>query len=108
MLVISLLAAAAISAQTDQPTDSLRERVRTIMKASSVPSIVVAVAQAGKPVWVEAFGYADQETVRPATTRTPFLLASVTKPIVATAVARMVARGVLKLDEPVTTYLPEL
>ncbi|MGH3376123.1 MAG: serine hydrolase domain-containing protein [Actinoallomurus sp.] len=68
----------------------------------------VAVARGESPVYAEAFGLADVEEGRPATTGTAYLLASITKPITATAVCLAAEAGLLGLDDPVEKYLDGL
>ena len=67
-----------------------------------VPSAVLAVANSEGPVRVEAFSGVDA-----ATTDSIYLLASISKPIMATAVMQLVERGLLVLSAPVQRYLPE-
>lgn len=70
-----------------------------------VPSVSAAVSQGSALIWQEAFGLADRETGRAATPATPYLLASITKPIVATAIMQLVHDGAIELDQPVNTLL---
>jgi len=67
---------------------------------------VVLVRRGGKDVYARAAGLADREAGRAMTRDAIFRLASVTKPIVATAVLRMADLGLLGLDDPVTRTLP--
>ncbi|RYF05188.1 MAG: class A beta-lactamase-related serine hydrolase, partial [Oxalobacteraceae bacterium] len=60
-----------------------------------MPALAWGVWKGGE-VWKGAVG---------ATTRTPFSLASVTKPMTATAVMRLVERGLVDLDAPISDYL---
>src|SRR5689334_7427583 len=70
-----------------------------------VPSLSVAAAVDGEVAFTAAFGHADVERGRPATTETAYLLASVTKPMTATAVCRLAEGGELDLDDPVESIL---
>lgn len=69
------------------------------------PSVSVAVARHGEIVFAEAHGYADLASKRPATTRTAYLAASVTKPVIATAVLIAAQGGLLDLDAPIEDCL---
>jgi CubicO group peptidase (beta-lactamase class C family) len=51
-------------------------------------------------------GFADREAGRKMTADTIFRYSSLTKPIVATATMALVERGVIRLDDPVTRWLP--
>ncbi len=72
-----------------------------------VPGIV-ALAACGPDVHVETLGFADLATRTPMRRDTIFRIASLTKPITATAAMILVEEGKLSLDEPVTRFLPEL
>ena len=80
------------------------------VKTGVTAGAVALVRHRGEVVIHEAFGVAaEAPDARPMALETVFDLASLTKPLVGTTVAlAMVDRGVLSLDEEVTTYLPEL
>jgi CubicO group peptidase (beta-lactamase class C family) len=69
--------------------------------------VAVAVAHNGKIVWEEGFGWANREAAVKATSRTPFNLASLTKPFTTTTLMTLVAEGKLSLDGPANNYLPK-
>ncbi len=75
------------------------------MKKEGLPSISVAVAQDGKIIWEESWGFANIEKRIPATPRTMYSLASVTKPFTAAAVMILAERGLVDLDAPANRYL---
>lgn len=75
------------------------------VRAGRASAAVLSVASAHEIVRLEAFG---QSAGTPLTTDHIFLLASITKPIVATAVMQLVADGRLLLNEPLEKHLPEL
>ncbi|NOU11718.1 MAG: beta-lactamase family protein, partial [Nitrospira sp.] len=59
-------------------------------------------------VWAEGFGYADKTHNVPATSDTLYRAGSITKLFTATAVMQLVGRGLLDLDQPIATYLPDV
>ena len=72
------------------------------------PALVILVARKGKIVLHEAFGHLAPEPEAPPLARdTIFPLASLTKPITATAVMMLLEDGLLGLNRPVAEYLPE-
>lgn len=83
----------------------VRTRIRHLMDSAGVPSLTVAVAKDGRIVWEEGFGYADLERRTPATPTTLYSMASISKPIAATGVMRLVEQGKLDLDRPANDYL---
>ena len=72
------------------------------------PAFSVAVAIDGDIVWRGAVGWADLETKTPATPATQFRIGSTSKAVTAAALARLVERGVIDLDAPVSAYLDPL
>ena len=65
------------------------------------------MAQGGEIVYRRAAGMADREAGKPMACNTLFRLASVSKPIVSTAALALMARGDMRLDDPVTRWLPD-
>lgn len=68
---------------------------------------VVLVAHEGKQIYGRAAGLADREAQVPMREDFIFLLASVTKPIVTAAAMRLIEDGRVRLDDPVTRWLPQ-
>ncbi len=73
--------------------------------AGRASAAVLGVASSQEAVRLEAFGQTAGAPVMP---EHIFLLASITKPIVATAVIQLVAEGRLLLNEPLSKHLPEI
>jgi CubicO group peptidase (beta-lactamase class C family) len=71
-----------------------------------IPGAVVYIEQHGKPVYQRYFGVRDVATNAPMTDDTIFRLASLTKPFTAVAAMKLVEQGKLKLDDPVSKYIP--
>ncbi len=89
------------------------ERVRELaagwVKSGETPSLVVLVARRGVIVLHEAFGCLGPEAgSAPLQRDALFHVASVTKPMTATAAMLLVEDGLLGLNRPVVDYLPEL
>lgn len=72
-----------------------------------VVGAVVLIARDGEVIYHRAAGLADREARRPMREDTIFRLASMTKPIVSAAALALVDQGALRLDDPVTRWLPE-
>jgi CubicO group peptidase (beta-lactamase class C family) len=68
---------------------------------------VVLIARDGEVVYRRAAGYADREAGLPMREDAIFRLASVTKPMVTAAAMRLVEEGRIRLDDPVTRWLPD-
>jgi CubicO group peptidase (beta-lactamase class C family) len=72
-----------------------------------VVGAVVQVAREGEVVYGRAAGLADRESGGVMGDDTVFRLSSLSKPICTAAVMALVEQGVLALDEPVTSWLPD-
>lgn len=84
-----------------------RAFLEAFVEDASIPGLSVAVGVNGKIVFSEAFGYANIESGVSATPETRFRIASVSKALTGTAAALLAERGELKLDAPISTYLPD-
>ncbi len=102
---LALVLAIALPATAADRFDEVRTYINNGLKEQSVPSISVAVASHGKIIWEEGFGWADRERMLPADANTPYSLASISKPITATALMTLVRAGKLGLDTPANDYL---
>ena len=69
------------------------------------PGLALAVVKDGRVVKVAGYGVADRTTNTPVAVDTVFKIGSISKPILATAVMRLVQDGRIDLDAPVRTYL---
>jgi len=67
----------------------------------------ILIALNGDLVYGRQAGFLDREANRPMAPRALFRLASVTKPMVSVAALAMVEAGRMRLDDPVTRYLPD-
>ena len=106
-LVIGLLLAAApapLAAGADSAGPLDLGRIDAYLRAQrgrhSFPGVAVGVVEGDRIVHLAAFGAG-------ITPQTPLVLASVSKPLTATAVMQLVDGGSIDLDAPVVTYLPE-
>jgi CubicO group peptidase (beta-lactamase class C family) len=92
----------------DQETiAALKERIPELLKESSVPGLSLALIRDGKTYWVQGFGVRDAKTSQPVTDDTIFEAASLSKPVFAYGVFKLVDQGKLDLDAPLTRYLPK-
>lgn len=81
--------------------------VDTALAEHRLVGTVVLVARDGKLVYHRAAGLADREAGRPMREDAVFRFSSVTKPFVSVAVMKLVEDGKLRLDDPVTKWLPD-
>lgn len=83
-----------------------RSLIEQVIREQGIASVAVSVARRGEFLWEEGFGWADREGQVRATAHTPYSLASISKPITATAILILSERGELELDAPANRYLP--
>ena len=74
---------------------------RQAMATSTTPGLSVALVHHGQLVWAAGYGVADPATGQPVTAATRFQAASLSKPVTAWGVLRLVGSGRIGLDEPV-------
>ncbi len=91
---------------TTARADAVDTYVRERMRAHHIDGLALAVVKQGRIVTVRAYGTANLEWKAPATPDTLFQIASTTKALTGTALMTLVQQGRLRLDAPVTEYLP--
>ena len=84
----------------------LDQAVRELMSAGRLPGLSAAVVRDAEVVWSRAWGLANIAAGRRVTPDTLFMLASVSKTVVATAVLQAVEEGLFELDGDVNDVLP--
>src|ERR1700716_3517895 len=80
--------------------------IRNEIATGKIPGAVLLIQQHGRPVYFEKFGVRDVATRLPMTADTIFRLYSMSKPITSVAAMMLVEDGKLRLDDPVSKYIP--
>ena len=75
------------------------------MAGSTTPGLAVALVRDGRVAWAAGYGVAGHATGEPVRPATRFQAASVSKPVTAWGVLRLVEQGRIGLDEPVVGHL---
>jgi CubicO group peptidase (beta-lactamase class C family) len=102
---IAALVATPVGARTFARTE-LDQFVRERMRAGRLPGLAASVVRDGRIAWSGAYGWAHIRAERRVRLDTPFMLASVSKTVLATAVMQGVEDGVLDLHADVNDVLP--
>ncbi len=89
-------------------TSGIDDYIQGLMQKRHIPGVSIAVVRDGKVILAKGYGVANVELSVPATERTVYQLASVTKMFTATAIMMLVAEGKLKLDDRITERLSDL
>lgn len=90
----------------DDPFAPLDERMAQFVTEGQTSGFVTLVGQQGDIAHLAAVGLADMGQQRPMAADTLFGIASMTKPITATALMILVDEGKLSIDDPVEKYIP--
>ncbi|MCK5438461.1 MAG: beta-lactamase family protein, partial [Gemmatimonadetes bacterium] len=91
----------------DATFEAIRAEILQRVESGEFPSMAVAVSHRDEIIWEEAFGWADRESEASATPTTVYPIGSLSKSITATGIMILVERGVIGLDDPVASFLPE-
>src|ERR1043166_5397109 len=88
-----------VSGLEDADLAPFDELMIKFMTEHKVPGASLAVAKDGKLVYARGFGHADQDKMLGVQPTTRFRVASISKPITAAMILRLVELGLLKLDD---------
>ncbi|KAG7170811.1 Serine beta-lactamase-like protein LACTB-like 1 [Homarus americanus] len=83
-----------------------RQLLKRVMEEAGAPGLVISVSVDGKTVWADGFGFADLENHVRCSPDTVMRIASISKPLTMTAVAKLWEAGKLDLDAPIQKYIP--
>src|SRR5262245_8741609 len=114
-LVIVLLTPSLLFAQASvPPTPPYADAVKALdafvareVEQKRLPALSIALVDDQRVVWAKGYGHADPAKKAPATAATVYRVGSVSKLFTDVAVMRLVEKGELDLDAPVTKYLPD-
>lgn len=87
---------------------SVDQVISTLMTRWSIPGGAVAIVKDGRLVYARGFGYADAQAREPAAPDALFRIASLSKPVTAAAVLRLVEANRLSLDARAFALLGDL
>lgn len=87
--------------------DRLQQSIPDLMRKANIPGLQIALLENGKTSWLGEFGLKNSNTGQPVSQDTIFEAASLSKPVFAYGVLKLVDKGKLDLDAPLTTYLPK-
>ena len=82
--------------------------VKRHLDAKSFAGAVTLVARNGRIAHLQAHGIADLESKQPMKTDSMFRIMSMTKPVVGVAILMMMEEGKVRLNDPVSKFIPEL
>jgi CubicO group peptidase (beta-lactamase class C family) len=106
-VLLAALLLGAIPAALAQTPAGIAQVLQPYVDRHVLAGAVTLVASPDAVLSLEAVGYADIAAAQPMRTNAVFWIASMTKPMTATALMMLVDEGKVSLDDPVEKYLPE-
>lgn len=101
----ALLSLHAGDGRADPVGDVLDRRIPRLMERHDVAGLNVLVLREGREVWAGSYGWADRVAQLAMSRHTVFRLESLSKPVTAWGVLRLVEQGRIALDAPVQAQL---
>jgi CubicO group peptidase (beta-lactamase class C family) len=81
--------------------------LQAVVDAGDLSGVVTLIWRKGELAQVSALGWRDIEAKAPMARDTLFRIASMTKPVTSAAALMLLEEGKLRLDDPITRWLPE-
>jgi len=118
-LLVVLLAAAGCSGPAADPdtvpagpeyaelATRLTGLIEHEIRDKDIPAVSIALVDGDRTVWARGFGAANAPAGPAATANTVYRIGSVSKLFTDIGIMQLVEQGVLDLDQPVSTYLPD-
>jgi len=86
---------------------ALDNKIESLMKAANVQGLAIAIFNNNESVYKKTFGYKRVDTKEPINSNSNIYGASLSKPVFAVMVMKLVEEGFLDLDKPLQDYLPK-
>jgi CubicO group peptidase (beta-lactamase class C family) len=96
----------AVSKEASQP-DAIHSYLQPLAKNHTIAGAVTLVSTRDHTIYLKSTGFRDLSAKDPMPANAMFWIASVSKPMTATALMMLVDEGKVNLDDPVEKYLPE-
>jgi CubicO group peptidase (beta-lactamase class C family) len=108
------LAGTAVFAQSSRPplpdtgSSEIDTLLRRAVQQGTIPGVVAIVAGKDRILYEGAFGLMDVARQKPMQKDSIFRIASMTKPVTSVAIMMLVDEGKVRLDDPVSKFIPSL
>jgi CubicO group peptidase (beta-lactamase class C family) len=93
--------------ETSNVIDKLENLTPQLMKKLKVPGVSISIIKNNELKWSKSFGITDAVQKNRVTNKTIFEACSMSKPVFAYLVLKLVEQGKLDLDKPLSNYLKE-
>ena len=105
LLIVSASLAAGQTPLSATVAEELAGRMPALLDSAGIPGLSIAVLERGRTAWTGAYGVRSTVDRRPVGTETVFEAASLSKPVFAYGLLRLVDRGEFDLDRPLSEYV---
>ena len=85
----------------------IQPAMQALVDSGKFAGVLTLIARKGKIVHFETAGLRDRESNKPMTEDTLFRIYSMTKPVTSVAIMMLYEAGKLKMDDPVSKFIPE-
>jgi CubicO group peptidase (beta-lactamase class C family) len=106
LFLICLIIGNSIAESPQENISNLRTEIPGMMKQVDVPGLSIAIIKDSKIEWIQGFGITDYESQNQITENTIFEAGSLSKPVFAYAVLKLVDAGLIDLDQPISSRVP--
>ncbi len=115
LMISTLLVSYSLGQPTTGPADDpgvasglklLEKWVASQMEYRNQPGISMGIVYDRNLIWSKGFGSSDLATKTPATPKTIYRIASITKLFTSTAIMQLRDAGKLRLDDPIVKFIP--
>ncbi|MEJ5202635.1 MAG: serine hydrolase domain-containing protein [Anaerolineales bacterium] len=104
-LIFALTGQQFVLAESGGELQKIDSYILRQMEDLGIPGVAIGIVRGDQIVYTQGYGVADNAG-RAMTPDTPFLIASLSKPITALGIMQLVEEGKIDLDAPIQTYLP--
>lgn len=107
LLLFSTISTSTYGNETNpQQIERIDFLMELLMRVSKVPSVSACIIQEDTILWSNAYGFFDLENKKHATCNTLYNIASISKPVTATALMQLYEQNKINLDDNINEYLP--
>ena len=92
---------------TRAQTDSIDLFINNQLKQQGIVGLSLGIVKNGKIIKAKGYGYANLELKTPASERTVYKIASVSKQFVAAGIMKLVQEGTLNVSDPITKFIKD-
>lgn len=104
-ILILFLILFTFSSYSQNVNKKLENFLQAYYEAKEIPSISAGIANKDRILWTKSVGFADLENFVPASPKSVYRIASISKPITAVAIMQLVEQGKVSLDVDIRRYL---